>query len=208
LAARAHKVAVGKRAGQISTDQRFINRCFVEAARQHQLVIRLKGGDPMLFGRAQEEIAALEAANIAFEVVPGITAALAASAALKVSLTARGVSRSVTFATPSVAEGEAPSDWLHATMAADSAVLYMAKSQHRTIAQSLIAAGRPATTPVAIVENATHVDEQRFLTTLGGLVDSNLQLRGPALLMIGDVFATAATELALRQPETAVARYI
>ena len=80
LAVNAKKVAVGKRSGKISTDQRFINRSLVEAASKYRIVVRLKGGDPMIFGRAQEEIDALTDAGIAFEVVPGITAALAASA--------------------------------------------------------------------------------------------------------------------------------
>ena len=106
LAARAEKIAVGKRCGKHSTAQRFINKRLVDAARTHRVVVRLKGGDPMLFGRAQEEIAALEAAGIACEVVPGITAALAAAAALGTSLTQRGIARSVAFVTPRVGEGE------------------------------------------------------------------------------------------------------
>src|SRR3982751_2815088 len=99
LAPRATKVAVGKRCGRQSTAQRFINKRLVDAARQHAVVVRLKGGDPMLFGRAQEEIAALEEAGIAYEVVPGITAALAAAADLGTSLTQRGTVRSFAFAT-------------------------------------------------------------------------------------------------------------
>ncbi len=90
LAARAEKIAVGKRCGKHSTVQKFINKRLVDAATTHAVVVRLKGGDPMLFGRAQEEIAALEAAGIAYEVVPGVTAALAASAELGTSLTQRG----------------------------------------------------------------------------------------------------------------------
>jgi len=93
LAAHATKIAVGKRSGRYSTAQKFINKRLVDAARQHAVVVRLKGGDPMLFGRAQEEIDALTAAEIEFEVVPGVTAACAASAELGVSLTRRGVAR-------------------------------------------------------------------------------------------------------------------
>src|SRR6187455_637785 len=85
LARRARRVDVGKRYGKVSTDQRFINRALVEAARSHEVVVRLKGGDPMLFGRAQEELEALEAAGIACEVVPGVTAALAAASTLRTS---------------------------------------------------------------------------------------------------------------------------
>src|SRR6185503_4560703 len=86
LARHARKVNVGKRYGKVSTEQRFINRALIEAARTHATVVRLKGGDPMLFGRAQEEIDALAAAGIECEVVPGVTAALAAAASLRVSL--------------------------------------------------------------------------------------------------------------------------
>lgn len=188
LATKARKVAVGKRAGEVSTDQRFINRALVEAARHHQVVVRLKGGDPMMFGRAQEEIAALQAAGISFEVVPGITAALAASASLGVSLTRRGVARNVAFATPRIGDGEAESYWLDTVFDADTAVLYMAKSGQEKIALQLIARGKAPTTPVAIVENASLANEQRFFTTLGGLSQSALKLSGPALLMIGEVY--------------------
>src|SRR5205823_12048591 len=97
LAARAEKIAVGKRCGKHSTAQRFINKRLVDAAQRHAVVVRLKGGDPMLLGRAQEEIGALEAAGVRYEIVPGVTAALAAAAELATSLTQRGVTRSVAF---------------------------------------------------------------------------------------------------------------
>jgi len=122
IAAGAERVAVGKRCGRHSTAQRFINRRLVDAAATHRNIVRLKGGDPMLFGRAQEEIDALLAAGVEIEVVPGVTSALAASADTLRSLTARGVSRSVTFVTPRVGEGEDRSNWLHAAAAADTAV--------------------------------------------------------------------------------------
>jgi uroporphyrin-III C-methyltransferase len=191
LAVNARKVAVGKRAGQVSTDQRFINRALVEAARQHNIVVRLKGGDPMMFGRAQEEIDALREADIAFDVVPGITAALAASASLGISLTRRGLSRSVTFATPRHGIDEASSDWLDAAQSSDTTILYMAKAAHAETANALMRAGKSANTPVVIVENASLPNEQRFFTTLKGLAQSAVQLSGPALLMIGEVFASS-----------------
>ena len=193
LAVKAKKVAVGKRAGQVSTDQRFINRQLVEAARHHQNVVRLKGGDPMIFGRAQEEIDALNDAGIVFEVVPGITAALAASASLGISLTRRGVARTVSFATPRVKADAGPNelenDWVTTAAAADSTVLYMAAGQAPQVAAALIRAGKSASTPVAIVENASLENEQRIFTTLAGLTVSTLKLTGPAVLCIGDVFA-------------------
>ena len=192
LAVNARKVAVGKRAGQVSTDQRFINRQLVEAARHYQKIVRLKGGDPMIFGRAQEEIDALKAADIAFEIVPGITAALAASASLGISLTRRGVARTVSFATPRTGPHEPESDWLTCAAAADSVVLYMAASQAPQIAAALIGAGKAASTPVAIVENASLENEQRIFGTLAGLTASTLKLAGPAVLCVGDVFAVEA----------------
>jgi uroporphyrin-III C-methyltransferase len=193
LAARARKVAVGKRAGQVSTDQRFINRLLVEAARHHQVVVRLKGGDPMMFGRAQEEIDALRDAGVDVEVVSGITAALAASASLGISLTRRGVARTVSFSTPRIGPDEGESDWLSAAVTADSTVLYMAAGQAPAIAARLIAGGRAASTPVAIVENATLENEQRIFTTLASLTASSFSFSGPAVLCVGKVFAAPAT---------------
>ena len=109
FASRAEKIAVGKRCGRHSTAQQFINKRLVDAARKYRTVVRLKGGDPLLFGRAQEEIAALQAAGIEYEVVPGVTAALAAGAELGVSLTQRGIARTVAFVTARTGAGEAQS---------------------------------------------------------------------------------------------------
>ena len=203
LATKAKKIAVGKRAGQVSTDQRFINKQLVEAARHYRNVVRLKGGDPMIFGRAQEEIDALTEAGIACEVVPGITAALAASAQLGISLTQRGVARSVTFATPRIGPHEMASDWLTAAVSADSTILYMAAGQAPQIAAALIGAGKSSSTPVAIVENATLENEQRIFTTLGGLTVSMFRFEGPAVLCVGEVFRTAnALETRIDAPQS------
>src|SRR3970040_627652 len=124
LAARAERIAVGKRCGKFTTAQQFINKRLVDAARKYRVVVRLKGGDPMLFGRAQEEIAALEAAAVPYEVVPGVTSALAAAAEAGVSLTQRGVARSVAFVTPRVGEGEVSSNWAGSAASADRGVIY------------------------------------------------------------------------------------
>ena len=192
LAVRAEKIAVGKRCGKRSTAQRFINKRLVDAAHCHAVVVRLKGGDPMLFGRAQEEIAALQAAGIDYEVVPGVTAALAASAELGVSLTQRGVSRSVAFVTPRVGEHERESEWIRSVLAADSAVLYMAAGQAAQIAAALQAAGMPADTPAAVVENASLPEARRLHTSLAGLADAaQWQISGPAVIMLGEVFRQA-----------------
>lgn len=189
LAARARFVDVGKRYGKISTEQRFINRSLIEAARTHETVVRLKGGDPMVFGRAQEELDALAQAGIECEVVPGVTAALAAAAALGVSLTRRGVARTVAILTPRVGKGETASEWLPAALGADSVVLYMAAGASHEIAQSLIAGGKPGATPVALVESATLDGEQRLFTTLAALASGSLpRAQGPVVMCVGEVF--------------------
>ena len=190
LAARAEKIAVGKRCGRYATAQRFINKRLIDAARKHAVVVRLKGGDPLLFGRAQEELDALHAAGIACEIVPGISAAFAASAALGVSLTERGLARSVAFATPRIGEGEAASDWADAVLAADTAALYMAGGHARKIAAKLIARGRPASTPVMIVENASLPTQREHALTFGELAAEAPQFGpGPALLLLGAPYA-------------------
>jgi uroporphyrin-III C-methyltransferase len=188
LAAKARKLAVGKRCHRHSTAQRFINKRLVDAARTHAVVVRLKGGDPMLFGRAQEEIDALQSAGIEFEVVPGITAALAASAELGVSLTRRGVSRNVAFVTPRIGEAESASDWAASALAADTAAIYMGAGQAEAVAATLIARGRAAETPVAVVESATLPGMHVQYGTL-----ENLPLlaasagSGPTVILLGDV---------------------
>ena len=111
LARRAERFAVGKRCGRHSTAQRFINKRLVDAAAGTTCVVRLKGGDPMLFGRAQDEIAALEAAHVRYEVVPGVTAALAAAAQIGTSLTQRGRVRTFALATPRSGDDENASNW-------------------------------------------------------------------------------------------------
>jgi uroporphyrin-III C-methyltransferase len=196
LAAQAERIAVGKRCGRHSTAQRFINKRLVDAARRARVVVRLKGGDPMLFGRAQEEIAELEAAGIPYEVVPGVTAALAASAELGVSLTQRGLARSVVFATPRTGEGEKPNEWARAAAAADTAVIYMGAGQAELIVAALRAHGIRESTPVALVENASLSDRRQFRTTLRDLAElvARVELSGPALIMIGEVYAALRSE--------------
>ncbi len=189
LAPHARRVDVGKRYGKISTEQRFINRALIEAARTHETVVRLKGGDPMMFGRAQEEIDALTDAGIEWEVVPGITAALAAAAVLGVSLTRRGIARTVAFLTPRVGRDETASQWLPAALGADSVVLYMAAGASQSIAAELIGGGKPRSTPVALVESATLPEERRLFTTLGALEAAALpRAAGPVVLCVGEVF--------------------
>jgi uroporphyrin-III C-methyltransferase len=189
LAQRAEKVLVGKRSGRHSTAQRFINKRLADAARRHRVVVRLKGGDPMLFGRAHEEISFLKEESIQVEIVPGVTAALGAAAELGVSLTQRLVARSVVFATPRSAAHAAPSGWEKAVAAADTAVLYMAAGEARAVRDKLLAAGMPAGTPVAVAEDVS-LDSSRVqagtLAELPALAESGAG--GPSLVLIGAVF--------------------
>jgi uroporphyrin-III C-methyltransferase len=191
--ARGRLVDVGKRYGKVSTDQRFINRALVEAARHHDVVVRLKGGDPMIFGRAQEELDALAEAGIEAEVVPGVTAALAASASLRSSLTRRGIARSVAFLTPRVGQGESASGWLPAALGADSVALYMAAGAAREVAAELIAAGRPGRTPAALVESASLACEKIWHSTLDELAaQASPRAEGPVVMLVGEAFAHEA----------------
>lgn len=192
LAPRAQKVPVGKRCGGLATAQRFINKRLVDAARRYRTVVRLKGGDPMLFGRAQEEISALSRAGIDYEVIPGVTAALGAAAEAGVSLTQRGIARSVALVTPRVGDGEAASDWTRSAIAADTVVLYMGAGQAVAIAAALIANGRSPDTPLIVVENATLPDARRFSMRLAELPSIEAYgITGPALIMLGEAFAEA-----------------
>ena len=192
LAARAEKIAVGKRCGKFTTAQQFINKRLVDAVRKYRVVVRLKGGDPMLFGRAQEEIAALEAASVPYEVVPGVTSALAAAAEAGVSLTQRGVARTVALVTPRVGEGEVPSNWASSAASADTAVIYMGAGQAEEVAAALIAAGAPRNTPVLVAENATLPQARRIALTLEELPRiARYGITGPTLIMVGRAFAAA-----------------
>ena len=188
FAPKAKWVDVGKRCGRHSTAQRFINKRLVDAAARHDVVVRLKGGDPMLFGRAHEEMDALDAAGTDYEVVPGVTAAFGAAADLALSLTRRGLSRSVAFVTPRVGEDESASDWAAVAVAADTAALYMGVGEAEAIAATLIRRGRPAATPVAIVESASLPDSRVAYGTLGELPELAATVTaGPALILLGEV---------------------
>jgi uroporphyrin-III C-methyltransferase len=189
LAKRAVLVPVGKRCGKLSTAQRFINKQLIDAAARHEVVVRLKGGDPMLFGRAQEEIDALRSAGVPVEVVPGVSAAFAASADLAQSLTERGLSRSAVFVTPRVGDGEHAHDWARPAAAADTVVLYMASQQADAIVAGLVAAGVPASRPAVFVESASLPSRKVIPTRVGALAEAASALGdGPAVLLIGEVY--------------------
>jgi uroporphyrin-III C-methyltransferase len=192
LCPQAEKIEVGKRCGKLSSAQQFINKRLVDAAQKYQIIVRLKGGDPMLFGRADEEIQALKAAGITVEVVPGITAALAGAASIQQSLTLRGVSRSVAFITLAQgAENLAPGQPI-SNPSADTLVYYMGRKDAARIAQQLIenSPNQNSNTPVQILEAVSTPRERLWTSTLeelaAGKADQWFDSRSPALIMIGE----------------------
>lgn len=197
LAVNARLFNVGKRARRPSVDQRFICRLLVRMAMRHAVVVRLKGGDPNLFGRAAEELAACRAAGVRVETAPGVTAGFAAAAALGASLTARGVSRSVTFVTPSIArDGVETTHWAEAAAAAETVVVYMGALRAARVVEALTSRGVPASRPVALVESASTRDERIVRGALADLPTLVAQLGdGPAVMIIGDAIAEARAAL-------------
>ncbi|ALK96399.1 uroporphyrin-III methyltransferase [Massilia sp. WF1] len=183
LCARAEKISVGKRSGQRSTAQTLINEQLVDCARRYQVVVRLKGGDPMLFGRADEELRALEEAGIEVDIVPGITTAVAAAAATKQPLTKRGVARSVAFFTSSTAPDEPEHAALPAT---DTMVQYMGGREAAATAERLLALGRRPGLPVVVIENCSRPDQRILRLTLADLAHGLGTASGPVLVMIGE----------------------
>ncbi len=188
----ARRISVAKRKSRHAYPQGEINRMLVAFALEGLTVVRLKGGDPFIFGRGGEDLEACRSAGITCEIVPGITAALAASASAGAPLTHRGLAQSVTFVTGHAARGEEPQlDWDSLARSNQTVVIYMGLSMAEGIANRLLAAGRDSATPALIVVNASRVDEQRVLTSLGGLAEAAAALTGPALLILGEAMALA-----------------
>ena len=198
LCPQAIKVPVGKRCGKLSSAQHFINKRLVDAAKQYKTVVRLKGGDPMLFGRADEEIQSLKKVGIEVEVIPGITAALAGAASLQQSLTLRGVSRSVAFVTLAQAnEGKEKQSHNQpiSNPNADTLIYYMGRKDAAKIAQQLLKQSEnddihKQETPVHILEAVSTPRERLWSSTLGELADGKaddwFDRSSPALIMVGE----------------------
>ena len=187
LCPQAQKIPVGKRCGQLSMAQAFINKQLIDSAGKHALVVRLKGGDPMLFGRADEELRALEAEGIEVEIVPGITTALAAAAASKQPLTKRGVARSVAFFTSSTAP-EHPDQV--AIPDCGTLVQYMGGREASITARRLLESGRSADTPVVVIENCSRPNQRVLRLELDALAQGLDDAHGPVLVMVGDAMKT------------------
>jgi uroporphyrin-III C-methyltransferase len=190
--AAARRLSVAKRKSRHSYAQEEINRLLVAFARGGLTVVRLKGGDPFIFGRGGEELEACRAAGVVCHVVPGVTAALAAGASAGAPLTHRGAAQAVTFVTGHAAAGGAPDlDWASLARPNQTVVIYMGVSTAGPIAARLIEAGRSGETPALIVEDASLPTERRIVTTLAGLPAAAEGVSGPALLIVGEAMALA-----------------
>lgn len=188
----ARLISVAKRKSRHSYAQEEINRMLVAFAQDGLNVVRLKGGDPFIFGRGGEELEACREAGVECHVVPGVTSALAASANAGAPLTHRGSAQAVTFVTGHAAAGSEPDlDWESLAKANQTVVIYMGVSTAAGISGRLIAAGRVGSTPALIVENASRADERRIVTTLAGLPLAAAEIAGPALLIVGEAMALA-----------------
>ncbi len=186
------KIQTGKRAGRTSMAQTTINRLMVRLARRGLDVVRLKGGDPSVFGRVGEEMAALKAAGIEAQVIPSVTAAAAAAAQFGFPLTHRGQARRVVLTTARLDQGSLAEDWRAAADPEATLAIYMGGAAAGAIRDRLIAAGRSAATPILAVENAGRPAARLFTGVLGGLAESvPADLDGPVLIVVGDVAAQA-----------------
>lgn len=194
----AHRIAVGKSKGCHSKTQDEINDLLISQARAGNRVVRLKSGDPLVFGRAGEEIAALRENSVPFEIVPGVTSALAAAAAAEIPLTLRGVASSIVFATGHDRDGNVLPDWAQLALTGTTVAVYMGRTVAATVAARLGEAGLAATTPVAIIESAS-TDNQRFeagtLADLARLAPGR-ETKAPALILIGEAIRHGAIEKA------------
>ncbi|MFZ6844582.1 uroporphyrinogen-III C-methyltransferase [Undibacterium sp. RuTC16W] len=183
LCPQAVKISVGKRSGQRSAAQSHINEQILSCAQQYGIVVRLKGGDPMLFGRADEELIAMEQAGIDYDIVPGITTAVAAAASARQPLTKRGIARSVAFFTSSTAPGENADTRIPDC---DTLIQYMGGKEAALTAQRLLTSGYATDLPVVVIENCSRSNERVLRLNLGDLEQGLSACEGPVLVMIGE----------------------
>lgn len=185
---QARIIRVGKRGGCRSTPQAFINRLMLRYARQGKRLVRLKGGDPCIFGRAGEEAQWLAARGITSETVNGITAGLAGATQCGIPLTLRGLSRGVTLVTAHTRD-DSDLNWQGLAQGGTTLVVYMGVARLHHIQQGLLAGGLPASTPVAMIERASLPDQRQHVCTLDQLCAraAAFSLQSPAVLVIGEV---------------------
>jgi uroporphyrin-III C-methyltransferase len=184
---------VGKRRGHHSVPQPSTNAVLVELAQRHRTIVRLKGGDPFLFGRGGEEAAHLAAHGVAVEVVPGVTAGIAAPAYCGIPVTHRSAGSSVTFVTghEEIDKARPGVDWRGLARSSDGLVIYMGLHNLRRIAEELLAGGLVAATPAAVVQQGTVQGQRLLVTTLGDLAD-RAEAEGfasPSIVVVGEVVA-------------------
>lgn len=199
-------IDVGKTPGFHAMSQQQINQLLVDLARAGQQVLRLKGGDPFVFGRGGEEMQWLQQAGIACHIVPGITAATGCAAASGIPLTHRGLAQSVRFITGHHSSGKPEHDWRSLRDAQQTLVFYMGLTWCAELSAQLIAHGRDAATPVAIVERGTRADQRVLVTRLDRLAATvaEQQPQSPGLLIIGDVVGLyTAAQAAMHNAESA-----
>jgi uroporphyrin-III C-methyltransferase len=191
----AEKIYAGKRAGVRSCKQDEISQLLVDLAKDGNRVLRLKGGDPFVFGRGGEEAQALARAHVPFRIVPGITAGIGGLAYAGIPVTHRDTNHAVTFITGHGIDGKLTAlDWNAVSRGAPTLVFYMGRKFAREIAQALMDAGRPASEPAAVVANAARADQEVTVTTLGGLAAAVANAPALAIIVIGQN-VTLAKEL-------------
>ncbi len=183
----AELVYAGKRRGKVSCKQSDISRTLVSMARKGRRVLRLKGGDPFVFGRGGEEALALARASVPFRIVPGVTAGIGGLAYAGIPVTHRDTNHAVTFITGHGADGQLPAlDWAALSKGSPTLVFYMALAHAGEIAAKLIAAGRAADEPVAIVSDATGDQQSVVVTTLAALGNAAKNSAAPAVIVVGE----------------------
>jgi uroporphyrin-III C-methyltransferase len=185
---------VGKRAGTKNISQQEINFLMIALAESGLQVVRLKSGDPLVFGRAGEEMEALRHAAIPYEIVPGVTSAFGAAASAGIPLTHRHASSALVFITAHQAAESDPADWSKIAASGATVVIYMSGTNYGELAAKLITSGLTASTPCAIVSRATTNQQQAYRTTISNLRAAP-QLPSPTLLVVGEVVRFACVDL-------------
>ncbi|WP_449576904.1 siroheme synthase CysG [Lelliottia nimipressuralis] len=183
----AEQICVGKRAGEHSVAQHETNQMLIDAAKAGKSVVRLKGGDPFIFGRGGEELQAAAQAGVPFQVVPGITAASAVTAYAGIPLTHRDYAQSVTFVTGHYKADSAPFDWAQLAQSRQTLAIYMGTLKAADISEQLIRHGRDKATPVAVISRGTRADQHVATGTLQQLANLAKNAPMPALIVVGEV---------------------
>jgi uroporphyrin-III C-methyltransferase len=188
----AERIDAGKARGRVALSQEAINRVLVDRGRRGQVVVRLKGGDPFVFGRGGEEALALAEAGVPFEVVPGVSAAVAAPAYAGIPVTHRGLAQSFAVVSATLAGGH-PADLARTAATADTLVLLMAAERLAEVCAQLIAAGRPPDQPAAVISSASTAAQRVLTGTLSTLAAADATIDPPATLVCGPSVALAGS---------------